>query len=77
MGANPYWYFVPYEAEFDAALQKFVSFVKDNFGTDDSVVRQTMEKRKKLSGMLGIANGRVDEKEFLHYLVERAAILVK
>ena len=22
MGANPYWYFVPYEADFDAALQK-------------------------------------------------------
>ena len=22
MGANPYWYFVPYEADFGAALQK-------------------------------------------------------
>jgi tRNA threonylcarbamoyladenosine modification (KEOPS) complex Cgi121 subunit/molybdopterin converting factor small subunit len=61
----------------DAALQQFANFIKDNFGTDDSVVRPTKEKKMKLSSTLGIAAGRFDEKEFLQYLVERAAILVK
>lgn len=61
----------------NAALEQFASFVKDNFETDDSVVMPTKEKRMKLSSMLGISAGRFDEKEFLQYLVERAAILVK
>ena len=61
----------------NAALEQFASFVRDNFEANDSVVRPTKEKRTKLSSMLGIAAGRFDEKEFLQYLVERAAILVK
>lgn len=61
----------------NAALEQFASFVKDNFGTDNSVIIPTKEKRMKLSDMLGISAGRFDEKEFLQYLVERAAILVK
>jgi len=61
----------------NTALEQFASFVKDNFKTDDSVVRPTKEKRMKLSGMLGITADRFDEREFLQYLVERAAILVK
>jgi tRNA threonylcarbamoyladenosine modification (KEOPS) complex Cgi121 subunit/molybdopterin converting factor small subunit len=61
----------------NAALQQFASFVKGNFRTDDSVVRPTKEKRMSLSDMLGISAGRFDEKEFLQYIVEKAAILVK
>jgi tRNA threonylcarbamoyladenosine modification (KEOPS) complex Cgi121 subunit/molybdopterin converting factor small subunit len=61
----------------NAALQQFVSFIKDNFGTDDSVIGQSNEKQINLSRMLGISTGRFNEFEFLQYLVERAAILVK
>jgi tRNA threonylcarbamoyladenosine modification (KEOPS) complex Cgi121 subunit/molybdopterin converting factor small subunit len=61
----------------DDALQQFASYVRDNFEADDLVIRPTKEKKMKLSNILGITAGRFDEKEFLQYLVERAAILVK
>ncbi len=61
----------------NSALQQFASYVKENFVIDDTVLNTSKKKRKQLSGMLGLASSRFKDDEFLHYLLERAAILVK
>jgi tRNA threonylcarbamoyladenosine modification (KEOPS) complex Cgi121 subunit len=45
------------------------------FGRDDSVIRPSAQKKKQISEGLSI-NKEMDDKEFLDFLLERAAILV-
>jgi hypothetical protein len=43
---------------------------------NDSVLKPTNEKRILLASMLGFRN-ELDDSEFLQYLLEKAAILIK
>jgi hypothetical protein len=58
------------------ALRSFSEQIRGEFKVDDSVLQPGREKRTRLAGMLGM-NAKFDDKEFLQYLLERAAILVK
>lgn len=58
------------------ALRQFSDQVSDEFKVDDSVLGPDREKRARLAGVLGM-NAKFDGSEFLQYLLERAAILVK
>jgi len=57
-------------------LQQFAGYVKKNFDIDNSVLKSDDEKRVRLSSLLGL-NTTIEEKEFIKYLVERAAIVMK
>jgi len=59
-----------------SALQQFSDQISKEFQVDDSVIKPDKEKRTRLAGLLGI-NAKFAEDEFLQYLLERAAILVK
>ena len=58
------------------ALRRFSDHVRNKFEADDSVLAPSREKRARLARLLG-ANIKFDGGEFLKYLLERAAILVK
>jgi tRNA threonylcarbamoyladenosine modification (KEOPS) complex Cgi121 subunit len=58
------------------ALRRFSDQIRSEFKVDDSVFEPGREKRGSLAGLLGI-NAKFDNGEFLQYLLERAAILVK
>lgn len=58
------------------ALQQFSDQISSEFKVDDSVLEPSAEKRTRLAGLLGM-NTKFDDYEFLQYLLERAAILVK
>lgn len=58
------------------ALRQFSGRIRDEFETDDSVLNPTADKKARLAGMLG-TKAKFDDGEFLQYLLERAAILVK
>lgn len=58
-----------------SALRRFSNQISSEFKVDDSVIEPNMEKRARLAGLLG--TNKFDGGEFLHYLLERAAILVK
>jgi tRNA threonylcarbamoyladenosine modification (KEOPS) complex Cgi121 subunit/molybdopterin converting factor small subunit len=67
--------FVAFSNDSDA-LRRFSDQISSEFKTDDSVLEPSSEKRTRMAGMLGI-NAKFDDSEFLQYLLERAAILVK
>lgn len=58
------------------ALDQFVEQVKREFETDDSVLDSSIKKRLRLASMLDM-DANLDDYEFIHHLLERAAILVK
>lgn len=58
------------------ALRRFSDQIGSEFKVDDQVIEPSRKKRTHLAGMLGI-NAKFDDGEFLQYLLERAAILVK
>jgi tRNA threonylcarbamoyladenosine modification (KEOPS) complex Cgi121 subunit/molybdopterin converting factor small subunit len=58
------------------ALRRFSDLISSGFKIDDSVLEPSSEKRTRLAGMLGMS-AKLDDREFLQYLLERAAILVK
>jgi tRNA threonylcarbamoyladenosine modification (KEOPS) complex Cgi121 subunit len=58
------------------APSHFSDQIRRECTVDDSVLKPGMEKRIRLAGMLGM-NANFDDNEFLQYLLERAAILVK
>jgi tRNA threonylcarbamoyladenosine modification (KEOPS) complex Cgi121 subunit/molybdopterin converting factor small subunit len=63
-------------SEDDGALHKFSDRIRNEFEVDDSVLEPSKEKKARLAGLLGIKI-KLDDGEFLQYLLERAAILVK
>lgn len=58
------------------ALRRFSDQVKAEFKEDDSVLVPSREKRTRLASLLGVSI-KFGDGEFLLYLLERAAILVK
>jgi tRNA threonylcarbamoyladenosine modification (KEOPS) complex Cgi121 subunit/molybdopterin converting factor small subunit len=60
-----------------SALQRFSDQARNEFEVDDSVLVQSKEKKSKLAGNFGAAAAKFDDSEFLQYLLEKAAILVK
>jgi tRNA threonylcarbamoyladenosine modification (KEOPS) complex Cgi121 subunit/molybdopterin converting factor small subunit len=58
------------------ALRRFSEQIRSEFKVDDSVFEPGREKRACLAGLLGM-NAKFGDSEFLQYLLERAAILVK
>lgn len=58
------------------ALLRFVDNIRNEFEVDDSVLEPTVKKKTQLASLLG-APAELDDSEFLQYLVERAAILLK
>lgn len=59
-----------------AALKKFGERLAKEFELDDSVLSPTKTKRARLEKMLGV-RPKVDDGQFLDFLLERAAIMVK
>ncbi|AFU59006.1 hypothetical protein Ngar_c20750 [Candidatus Nitrososphaera gargensis Ga9.2] len=57
-------------------LRHFSESIKNRFEVDDSVLEPSRQKRDLLTGMLEL-KAKFDDHEFLQYLLERAAILVK
>lgn len=57
-------------------LRHFSDQIRSEFKVGDSVLQPGREKRLRLASTLGI-NADFDDNEFLQYLLERAAILVK
>jgi tRNA threonylcarbamoyladenosine modification (KEOPS) complex Cgi121 subunit/molybdopterin converting factor small subunit len=58
------------------ALRRFSDKIKNEFEADDAVLEQGKEKKARLAGLLG-TKAEIGDDEFLQYLLERAAILVK
>jgi tRNA threonylcarbamoyladenosine modification (KEOPS) complex Cgi121 subunit/molybdopterin converting factor small subunit len=57
-------------------LEIFSKYVFENFTADDSVIKPNEVKKKRLSRLLELPNN-LNTKEFVEYLLERAAILIK
>lgn len=58
------------------SVQHFESQIKNDFELNESVLKPTKEKKDVLTSKPGFAK-RLDDNEFLLYLLEKAAILVK
>jgi tRNA threonylcarbamoyladenosine modification (KEOPS) complex Cgi121 subunit len=57
-------------------LRQFESQLKSKFHLNDSVLKPSEDKRIRLASMLGFAT-KLDDSEFLQYLLEKAAILIR
>jgi tRNA threonylcarbamoyladenosine modification (KEOPS) complex Cgi121 subunit/molybdopterin converting factor small subunit len=59
-----------------SGLHRFSDQISREFKVDDSVMEPSKEKRVRLAGLLNM-NSKLDDNEFLRYLLERAAVLAK
>lgn len=59
------------------ALKKFGEHIAEEFKLDDSVLAPAQAKKTRLARMMEIPPAKIPDKEFLDFLLERAAILVK
>ena len=57
-------------------LRQFESQLKSKFHLNDSVLKPSEDKRIRLASMFGFAT-KLDDSEFLQYLLEKAAILIR
>jgi tRNA threonylcarbamoyladenosine modification (KEOPS) complex Cgi121 subunit/molybdopterin converting factor small subunit len=60
----------------DIALRQFERHIKSEFDLNDSVLKPSEDKRIRLASMLGFTT-KLDDSEFLPYLLEKAAILIR
>ena len=58
------------------SLRQFESQIKREFELNDFVLKPSKEKKARLVSMLGFPK-KLDESEFLRYLLEKAAIMIK
>jgi len=58
------------------SLRQFEIWIKNEFDLNDSVLKPTEEKRKRLASMLGFT-AKLDNRKFVQYLLEKAAIMVR
>jgi molybdopterin synthase sulfur carrier subunit len=58
------------------SLRQFERQIKSEFDLNDSVVKPSEDKRIRLASMLGFTT-KLDDSEFLQYLLEKAAILIR
>lgn len=59
------------------ALKKFGQYLEEEFELDDSVLSPSRSKKVRLATILGFGRAKIDHSEFLDFLLERAAILVR
>jgi tRNA threonylcarbamoyladenosine modification (KEOPS) complex Cgi121 subunit/molybdopterin converting factor small subunit len=57
------------------ALRQFEQWIKSEFDLNNSVLKPNEDKRIRLAGLLGTP-AKLDNSEFLQYLLEKAAILI-
>jgi tRNA threonylcarbamoyladenosine modification (KEOPS) complex Cgi121 subunit len=67
--------FIAFSQESES-LRQFESQIKSEFDLNDSVLKPSKEKRIGLASMLSFPN-ELNDSEFLQYLLEKAAILIK
>jgi tRNA threonylcarbamoyladenosine modification (KEOPS) complex Cgi121 subunit len=58
------------------SIRQFERQIKSEFDLNDSVLKRSEDKRIRLASMLGFTT-KLDNGEFLQYLLEKAAILVR
>jgi tRNA threonylcarbamoyladenosine modification (KEOPS) complex Cgi121 subunit len=58
------------------SLRQFERHIKSEFDLNDSVLKPSEDKRIWLASMLGFTT-KLDDSEFLPYLLEKAAILIR
>ena len=58
------------------SIHQFERQIKSEFDLNDSVLKPSEDKRSRLASMLGFTT-KLDNSEFLQYLLEKAAILVR
>lgn len=58
------------------SLRQFERHIKSEFDLNDSVLKPSEDKRIRLASMLGFTT-KLDDSEFLQYLLEKAAILIR
>ena len=58
------------------SLRQFERHIKSEFDLNDSVLKPSEDKRIRLASMLGFTT-KLDDSEFLPYLFEKAAILIR
>ena len=59
------------------ALRRFGEYLAKEFELDDSVLSPTRAKKARLAKTLGVRPAKISDGEFLDFLLERAAILVR
>ncbi|MDP8887439.1 MAG: hypothetical protein M3M91_06560, partial [Thermoproteota archaeon] len=57
------------------ALRRFEQWIKAEFDLNNSVLKPNEDKRIRLASLIG-SPAKLDNGEFLQYLLERAAILI-
>ncbi len=67
--------FIAFSQDIESILQ-FERQIKSEFDLNDSVLKPSEDKRIQLASMLGFTT-KLDDSEFLQYLLEKAAILVR
>ena len=67
--------FIAFSQESES-IRQFESQIKSEFDLNDSVLNPSEEKRIRLATMLGFPT-KLDDSEFLQYLLEKAAILIR
>ncbi len=67
--------FIAFSQDSESILQ-FERQIKSEFDLNDSVLKPSADKRIQLASMLGFTTN-LDDSEFLQYLLEKAAILVR
>lgn len=59
------------------ALEKFGEQLSRGFALDDAVIEPGAQKKRAVARMIGVLPKKMGDDEFLGFLLERAAILVK
>src|SRR5919112_386445 len=67
--------FIAFSQDIESILQ-FERQIKSEFDLNDSVLKPSEDKRIRLASMLGLTT-KLDDSEFLQYLLEKAAILIR
>jgi tRNA threonylcarbamoyladenosine modification (KEOPS) complex Cgi121 subunit/molybdopterin converting factor small subunit len=62
-------------SQYNEALRQFEQWIKSEFDLNNSVLKPNEDKRIRLASLLG-SPAKFDNREFLQYLLEKAAILV-
>ena len=59
------------------ALEKFGQQLTKEFALDDSVIEPGVQKKKAIAKAIGVSPDKIADDDFVKFLLERAAILVK
>lgn len=68
--------FIAFSAD-SKALEKFGGQIGREFALDDAVIEPSAQKKKAIAKSIGVSPEKIADDDFLKFLLERAAILVK